>query len=50
MTSMPGWKLSIYVGAVRAQMDRYGDKAEDIVASYTKLTEEEKAEIIAALG
>lgn len=47
---MPGWKLSIFVSAVRAQMERYGGTADEIVAGYTKLTEEEKAEIIAALG
>lgn len=47
---MPGWKLSIFVNAVRAQLARYGGTPEEIVDGYTKLTVAEKAEIIAALG
>lgn len=47
---MPGWKLSIFVSAVRAQLARYGGTPAEIVDGYTKLTEQEKAEIIAALG
>lgn len=46
---MPSWKLSIFVNAIRLRMAQEGRTADDIIQEYTKLTEEEKTEILAAI-
>lgn len=46
---MPEWKKNIFVRVVRARMQQEGRTAEEILAEYPALTEEEKAEILAAL-
>ena len=47
---MPTWKLNIFVRAIEIRMEQEGRTAEDIIAEYTKLTEAEKAEILAAIS
>ncbi len=46
---MPVWKKTIFVNAIRARMEMEGRTAEDIIQEYTKLTEEEKVEILAEI-
>ena len=46
---MPEWKKNIFVRVVRTQMQQEGRTAEEILAEYPALTEEEKVEILAAL-
>lgn len=46
---MPVWKKIIFVNAIRARMKMEDRTAEDIIQEYTKLTEEEKTEILQAI-
>jgi hypothetical protein len=46
---MPTWKKNIFVVAIKARMEREQITAEDIIQEYTKLTADEKAEILAAI-
>jgi len=46
---MPEWKKIIFVNAIKARMAMENRTAEDIIQEYTKLTDEEKAEILAEL-
>ena len=46
---MPIWKKNIFVNAIKARMKMEDRTAEDIIQEYTKLTEEEKAEILEGL-
>ena len=46
---MPTWKRNIFVRVVTRRMLEEGRTAEEILLEYPALTEEEKAEIIAAL-
>lgn len=46
---MPTWKLNIFVNAIKARIKAEDKSAQDIIADYTKLTEIEKAEILAVL-
>lgn len=46
---MPSWKLSIFVNAIRLRMAQENRTAEDIIQEYTKLTDLEKEEILAAI-
>ncbi len=46
---MPAWKLNIFVNAIKARMAQESRTAEDIIQEYTKLTETEKVEILAAI-
>ena len=46
---MPTWKKNIFVRVVRTRMEQEGRTAEEILAEYPALTDEEKAEIIVAL-
>jgi len=46
---MPVWKKTIFVNAIRARMKMENRTAEDIIMDYPKLTEEEKAEILAEI-
>jgi uncharacterized protein (DUF433 family) len=46
---MPSWKLSIFVSAVKIRYAAGEGSYEEILATYPKLTEEEKAEIMAVL-
>lgn len=46
---MPSWKKNIFVNAIKARMELESRTAEDIIQEYTKLTEAEKNEILAAI-
>lgn len=46
---MPTWKKTIFVNAIKVRMTQEGRIAEDIIAEYTKLTEDEKMEILASI-
>ena len=46
---MPTWKKNIFVRVVTRRMQNEGKTAEEILSEYPALTDEEKAEIIAAL-
>ena len=46
---MPTWKKNIFINAIKARMVQEDRTAEDIIQEYTKLTEEEKAEILEEL-
>lgn len=47
---MPAWKKNIFVRVVTRRMAEEGRTAEEILAEYPALTEEEKAEILAAIA
>lgn len=47
---MPYWKKSIFVNAIETRMVQENRTAEDIIKEYTKLTEAEKTEILAAIA
>lgn len=46
---MPTWKKNIFVVAIKARMEQEQRTAEDIIQEYTKLTDAEKQEILAAI-
>lgn len=46
---MPEWKKNIFVRVVQKRMAEENRTAEEILAEYTKLTDEEKAEILQVL-
>ncbi|MEG0181241.1 MAG: hypothetical protein RR657_05065 [Peptostreptococcaceae bacterium] len=46
---MNEWKKVIFVNAVRTRMVTESRTAEDVIQDYTKLTEEERYEILGAL-
>jgi uncharacterized protein (DUF433 family) len=46
---VPTWKKNIFVRVVNRRMRDEGKTAEEILLEYPALTDEEKAEIIAAL-
>ena len=46
---MPAGKLNIFVNAIKARMAQEQRTAEEIIDDYTKLTEAEKTEILAAI-
>ena len=46
---MPTWKKNIFVNAIKARMELEQRTADDIITEYTKLTETEKTEILAAI-
>ena len=46
---MPEWKKNIFVNAIRARMEREGKTATDIIEDYTRLSVEEKQEILDAI-
>jgi len=46
---MPDWKKNIFVRAIRARIEQEKRTAEDIIAEYPALTDEEKTEILAAI-
>lgn len=46
---MPTWKLNIFVNAILARIERENRTAEDIINEYSKLTEEEKQEVLAKI-
>ena len=46
---MPEWKKNIFVRVVNRRMQDEGKTAEEILLEYPALTEDEKAEILAAL-
>jgi len=47
---MPTWKLNIFVNAIKARMELESRTEEDIIKEYTKLTEEEKTEILTEIS
>lgn len=47
---MEGYKLRIFVRAIKTRMELEGKTAEEIIADYVKLTDEEKAEILASVS
>ena len=47
---MPTWKKNIFVRVVNRRMRDEGKTAEEILLEYPALTDEERAEIIAALS
>jgi uncharacterized protein (DUF433 family) len=47
--SMPTWKLNIFVNAIRTRYKAGEGTYEEIIATYPKLTAEEKAAILAVL-
>jgi len=47
---MPTWKKNIFVRVVRARMEQEGRAAEEILAKYPALTEEEKGIILDAIS
>ena len=46
---MEAWWKTIFVNAIRARMSMESRTAEDIIAEYVKLTDDEKAEISMAV-
>ena len=46
---MPAWKKNIFVNAIKARMEQENRIADDIIQEYTKLTDEEKTEILQAI-
>lgn len=46
---MPTWKKNIFVTAIKARMEQESRTTEDIIKEYTKLTDAEKTEILAAI-
>ena len=46
---MPTWKKNIFVRIIRARMEQEQRTAQDIIAEYPALTDDEKAEILAAI-
>jgi len=47
---MPIWKKNIFVRVVRTRMEQEGRVAEEILAEYPALTEEEKRIILDAIS
>lgn len=47
---MPTWKKTIFVNAIKALMIEENKTAEEIIVRYTKLTDAEKTEILAAIN
>lgn len=43
------WKKTIFVNAIRARVIQESRTADDIIAEYTKLTTDEKTEILASI-
>lgn len=46
---MIAWKKNIFVNAIKARMEQESRTAEYIIQEYTKLSEAEKTEILAAI-
>lgn len=46
---MPAWKKNIFIRVIQRRMAEEGRTAEEILAEYPALTQEEKDEILAAL-
>ncbi|MDI6711455.1 MAG: hypothetical protein QME76_12375 [Bacillota bacterium] len=47
---MPTWKKNIFVRVITRRMAEEGRTAEEIIAEYLALTEEEKTEILNAIA
>ena len=47
---MPAWKKNIFVRVVRTRMEQEGRTAEEILAEYPALTDEEKQIILDAIS
>ncbi len=46
---MLAWKKSIFVNAIKARMQMENRTAEEIIEDYTKLTQDEKEEILESI-
>lgn len=46
---MPIWKKTIFVNAVKARMPQENRAAAEIIQEYTKLTDNEKNEVLAEI-
>lgn len=46
---MQTWKKTIFVNAIRVRMVQESRTADDIITEYTKLTTDEKTEILASI-
>lgn len=46
---MPTWKMIIFMNAITSRMKLEGRKAEEIIEDYPRLTDEERAEILASI-
>jgi hypothetical protein len=46
---MDVWKRNIFVNAIKARMERENKTKEELIAEYTKLTEDEKTEVKAEI-
>lgn len=46
---MPIWKKTIFVNAVKARISQENRTAEEIIQDYTKLTDNEKNEVLAEI-
>ena len=47
---MTKWKLDIFVSAIKTRFENGEGTYEEIISRYTKLTDEEKEEILAVLN
>ena len=47
---MQSWKLAIFVSAIKIRVASGEGLAEDVIDTYTKLTEVEKAEILEVIN
>ena len=47
---MEGYKLRIFVRAIKTRIELENKTADEIIADYAKLTEEEKTEILASVS
>ena len=48
--AMAGYKLRIFTRAIITRMEEESKTAEEIIADYTKLTDEEKTEILTSVS
>jgi hypothetical protein len=46
---MPVWKKTIFVNAIKSLMTEENKTATEVITRYTKLTDAEKTEILAAI-
>ena len=47
---MPTWKKTIFINAIKVLMRDENKTAEEVIVRYTKLTDAEKTEILAAIA
>ena len=47
---MQAWKKNIFINAIKARIEQECRTAEDIIQEYTKLTDDEKMEILTVIA